>query len=58
MPDMPDCEARLLGRLLGSRELLATPKESRLTPESPTPDAVDAVDTRFVLVRTVTVFGM
>jgi hypothetical protein len=55
---MPDCEARLLGRLLGSRELLAIPKESRLTPESPTPDAVDAVDTRFVLVRTVTVFGM
>lgn len=59
---IPDCEARLLGRLpLGSREPLGIPKESRLTPESPRPlmdEAVDAADTRFLLFRTVTVFGM
>jgi hypothetical protein len=62
MPDIPECEARLLGRLLGSRVPLGTPKESRLTPNSPTPDGVvdaaDAADTRFGLLRTVTEFGM
>jgi hypothetical protein len=55
-------DARLLGRLpLASREPDGMPKESRLTPDSVKPltdEAFEAPDARFLVLRTVTVFGM
>jgi hypothetical protein len=43
-PDWDDIDARLLGRLLlGSREDVDTPNESRLTPVSGAPLTEDAV---------------
>lgn len=50
-------EARLLGRLLGSRD---TPKDKRLTPGSPVliAELVEACDVRLLLLLTVTVLGM
>ena len=55
-------EARLLGLLLlGSRVPVDIPKDSRLTPESPKPltdEAVEAAEARFLLLLTVTVFGI
>jgi hypothetical protein len=58
IPVIPECEARLLGRPLDSRLPLGAPKDSRLTPNSPAPDAADDAETRFGLLRTVTLFGM
>ncbi len=51
-------DARLLGRLLGSRD---TPKESRLVLHSPVvlvDGAIEACEALFRLLRTVTVLGM
>ena len=60
---IPDWDARLLGRLLlGSRdEPDGIPNERRETPDSVKPftdEAFEAPEGRFLLLRTVTVFGM
>jgi len=53
-------DARLLGRLLHASRELATPNESRLTPDweaSLMDEVVDACDVRFLELLSVTVLG-